>query len=161
MSRHTDVILVSAFVAATAALMIMTQSKRADAPSAPPSDRGPSADVFAANVTILIPELEGHVVAGSTRLRDGSPACAWDARARMARIDGIERDVIEGTGYRMWSDADARSLAEPLHDALPPLRACVSCMPVKSGCADAARALVTLERRLAARKVMSTEPGGI
>ena len=68
--------------------------------------------------------------------------------------------MLDGAGYRTWTDPEARELAEPLHGTIEPLRACVSCMPLKSGCADAARALVTLERRLAARKAIA-EPGGI
>lgn len=158
MPRRSDIILVSAFLAATTALAVLARTKQADAPA--PADRGPSGEAFAASVAVLLPELEGHVVAGSAKERDGAPACLWDSRTRNARIDGIEQDVLEGTGHRGWTDPEARSLAEPLHDTIAPLRACVSCMPVKSGCADAARALVTLERRLAARKAIA-EPGGI
>jgi hypothetical protein len=161
MSRHTDIVLVSLFIAATASLMIMTQSKRADAPAAPPADTGPTSETFAATVATLLPELQGHVASGSTKTRDGSAACVWDSRTRSARVDSIERDVLGGAEYRNWTDPETRSLAEPLHDAIAPLRECVSCSPVKSGCADAARALVTLERRLGARKATSVERGGI
>jgi hypothetical protein len=125
-----------------------------------PSDRGPSGEAFTATVAVLLPELENHVVAGSAKARDGTPACVWDFRTRNARIDTIEHDVLDGVGYRNWSDADARSLAEPLHATIEPLRVCVSCMPVKDGCAAAARSLVTIERQLAARKAIA-EPGGI
>jgi len=158
MSRHSDLILVSACLAATAALVVLVRAKPADAPT---SSTGPHADQFAATATALIPELEGHVVAGSTKARDGAPACLWDSRTRTARIDAVDQGVLDGTGFRSWSDPEARMLGESLHATLAPLRACVSCTPVKQGCADAARALVTLERRLAARQSTIGEPGGI
>ncbi len=160
MWRRNDLILVTSFIAATGALVILTQTKRADAPSAP-VERGPDAEQLAITLMRLVPELEEHVAAGSMKTRDSAAACVSDSRARTARIDGIERDVLEGTGYRRWTDPEARYLAEPLHDAMAPLRACVSCSVEKSGCADAARALVTLERRLAARSSIVFDPGGI
>lgn len=160
MQRRIAIAVTLAFTMATGVLAWVSQ-RGATAP--PPSSalRGPDVDVFAAAVEVVLPGLENDVVAAADLTNPLDGTCLAESKRRIAGIDAVERDVLRGQAWLRWADADARAIAEPLADALAPLRACVTCGTPKPACADAARALVRVENRLEPRRVHALEPGGI
>jgi hypothetical protein len=93
-------------------------------------------ELYSARVAAALPRLEGHVAAGSMRVR----GLVCDERELLAEIADLEAAVGPG---------DDPAISIPLAEGIAALRACVACTPEPQGCGAAARAFTVVEGRLA------------